>query len=145
MMLVIRYTEGTWCCWLLPWFARSARPLLSSHRTACLQPHALVWFQLQRPLRCERLAGDQVGEAVACPVHPQLVGIHLLPGPISLRAVNPTTVAGLVRVRSKRVIVQRANLVAQVEQRDTADAQNDAVQHHDAPHGQLHLLLVAGL
>src|ERR1700676_2251934 len=45
---------------------------------AWLKPHALVGLQLQWSLGCERLAGDQVSEAVARPVHPQLVGIHLL-------------------------------------------------------------------
>src|SRR6266487_79302 len=55
-----------------------ATPILSSDSTACLQPHTLVGFQPQRPLCRERLAADQVGEAVARPVHPQLVGIHLL-------------------------------------------------------------------
>src|SRR5256714_3580614 len=188
--------------------------MLSSDSTPCLQPHALVWFQPQRLLCRERVAGDQVDEAVVCPIHPQSVSIHLLwmsgeirhheesltaavtdvaeempvagldercvtivnrrlllpqhdqphqlreyaamrrvlvmlysllPGPIRLRAVDPTTVPGLVQVMGERVLVQRADFVAQVEQRDTADAQDDAVQHQDAPHSQLNLLLVAGL
>src|SRR5205807_9203828 len=56
----------------------SARPILSLVCTACLQPHALVWFQPQRPLCCERLAGDLVGEVIARSVRPQQVGVHLL-------------------------------------------------------------------
>jgi hypothetical protein len=52
--------------------------MLSSDSTTCLQPHALVWFQPQRLLCRERVAGDQVGEAVVCPVHLQPVSIHLL-------------------------------------------------------------------
>src|SRR2546421_2058273 len=213
---------GCWERWPLPSKPRarvrwsrddraSARPMLSLDCTACLQPHALVWFQPQRPLCCEHLAGDLVGEVIARPVRPQLVGIHLLrmigeirhdeeslaaavpdiaeempvagldelsvaivdrllllpqldqphqlredaavrrarvvlypllPGPISLRTVDPTTVAGLVEVIGERVVVQCAELVAQVDQRDTADAQDDAVQHQDAPHSHLNLLLV---
>src|SRR5436305_10296471 len=56
----------------------SARPILSLDCTACLQPHALVWFQPQRPLCCYHLAGDLVGEVIARPVRPQQVGVHLL-------------------------------------------------------------------
>ena len=52
--------------------------MLSLDGAAYLQPYALVWFQPQRPLCCEHLACNQVGEAVARPVRPQLVGIHLL-------------------------------------------------------------------
>src|ERR1700682_5450805 len=44
----------------------------------CLQPHPLVWFQPQRLLCRKRVAGDQVGEAVVCTIHPQPVSIHLL-------------------------------------------------------------------
>src|SRR6266700_4459934 len=213
---------GCWERWPLPSKPRarvrwsrddraSARPMLSLDCIACLQPHALVGFQPQRPLCCEHLAGDLVGEVIARPVRPQMVGVHLLrmigeirhdeeslaaavpdiaeempvagldelsvaivyrrlllpqsdqphqlredaavrragvilypllPGPISLRTVDPTTVAGLVEVIGERVVVQWAELVAQVDQRDTADAQDNAVQHQDAPHSQLNLLLV---
>ena len=86
----------------------------------------------------------QLGEDVA--VRRAAVMLYPLPpGPINLRTVDPTTVVGLVQVRGERVLVQRADLVAQVDQRDTADAQDDAVQHQDAPRGQLNLLLVCRL
>src|SRR5579875_2858561 len=51
-----------------------------------------------------------------------------LPGPISLRAMNPAAIASFIWIGDKRVIVQCAHLVSQVEQRDTADAENNAVQ-----------------
>src|ERR1051326_4992973 len=45
---------------------------------ACFEPHALIGFQSQRPLCAECPAGDLIGEVVACPIRPQLVGIHFL-------------------------------------------------------------------
>src|SRR5579875_1500026 len=52
----------------------------------------------------------------------------LLPGPISLRAMNPAAITSFIWIGDKRIIVQRAHLVSQVKQRDTADAENNAVQ-----------------
>src|SRR5438876_2669505 len=86
----------------------------------------------------------QLGEDVTV----RRVGVILYPfppGPISLWTVDPTTVAGLVQIIGERVLVQRADLVAQVDQRDAAYAQDNAVQHQNALHGELNLLLVGGL
>ena len=86
----------------------------------------------------------QLGEDVAM-WRARVILYPLPPGPISLWPVDPTTVVGLVHVRGERVFIQRAELVAQVDERDAANTQNDAVQHQDAPHGQFNLLLVGRL
>ena len=70
-----------------------------------------------------------------------VAALHLLP--IGRRPVHPTAVVGLGRVVDIAVVVQRADLIAQVDERNAADAEDDGMDEADAAYGQLDLRRVA--
>ena len=64
-----------------------------------------------------------------------VAAFHLLP--VGRRPVHPAAVVCLGRIVDVAVVVERADLVAQVDQRDAADAEDDGVHEADAANGQL--------
>ena len=59
--------------------------------------------------------------------------------PIGERPVHPTAIAGFGRIVAVGIVVERAHLIAQVDQWDAADGEDDAVDQQNAADGQIDL------
>jgi len=62
--------------------------------------------------------------------------------PLHFRSMNPAGIAGFGGIFHKVVIVEHAPLFSQVQQRDTADTEGDAVQQQHAAQRQFFFLFV---
>lgn len=111
---------------IAPQKAQHMRILSIQDRQITARKGQATFSQLNQPLETpENAAFDRFGNAAA-----------LIFLPIYAQTVDPAAVTRLGGVITIAIVVERANFVAQIQKRDAANRQNQAVDQQNSPNGK---------